>query len=122
MGNIFFLFLIFFKKRKATVGGESRIEIFEYNTRAMTFLQNLGKFTNSLKSNTDFPEITNNVPSPGMQYNITILHSLPNAKMFSKIYKKKEKILLVISHSHVRIRRQGCFLHVSSVLVLKQTF
>ena len=94
MGNIFFLFIIFFKKRKATVGGESRIEIFEYNTTAMTFLQNLGKFTNSLKSNTDFPEITNNVPRSGMQHNITISHSLPNAKMFSKIYKKKKKYSL----------------------------
>ena len=60
----------------------------------MTFLQNLGKFTNSLKSNTDFPEITNKVPSPGMQYNITISHSVPNAKMFSKIYKKKKNYSL----------------------------
>ena len=91
------MFIIFFtKKRKATVGGESRIEIFEYNTTAMTFLQNLGKFTNSLKSNTDFPEITNNVPSSGLglQYNITISDSLPNTKIFSKIYKKEKNYSL----------------------------
>ena len=32
-----------------TVGEDFEIEIFEYITTVVTFLQNLGKFTNSLK-------------------------------------------------------------------------
>ena len=42
------------------VSGESKKkEIFEYNTTAVRFLQNLGKFTNSLKIFSKFPEFTN---------------------------------------------------------------
>ena len=44
-------------------GGDLQIEISEYNTAAIAFLQNLGIFTNSLKNDVNFPEVTNNFPS-----------------------------------------------------------
>ena len=57
-----FLVNIFFKSI-FTFGGESQTEIFGYDTRTITFLTNLGKFTNWLKKNVVCPEITNNIPS-----------------------------------------------------------
>ena len=45
------------------VGGESKIEIVEYNATAVKFTQNLGKFLNSQKNNAHLPEVINNIPS-----------------------------------------------------------
>ena len=39
--------------------GDCHVEIFEYNTTTINFLQNLGNFTNSLKKYVNFPEIIN---------------------------------------------------------------
>ena len=80
-------------------GGESEIEIFEYNTNVVTFLQNLAKFTNSLKNNTNSPEITNNIPRCIHIHNIAILDSPPCPNTFSKIHKKENKKQLV-TNSH----------------------
>ena len=45
------------------VSGESETEIFGYNTKLLTVLKKLGKFTNWLKNSVVCPEITNNIPS-----------------------------------------------------------
>ena len=39
--------------------GDCHVEIFEYNTTTINFLQNLEHFTNSLKKYVNFPEIIN---------------------------------------------------------------
>ena len=53
----------YFFKSIFTIGGESQTEIFGYDTRTVTFLTKLGKFTNWLKNNVVCPEIANNIPS-----------------------------------------------------------
>ena len=62
---MYFLVNIFLKNIFA-VGGESQTEIFGYNTKSLTFLKKLGKFTNWLKNYVVCPEITNNISSFGV--------------------------------------------------------